>query len=249
MNLPLILALSLAVGLTFPLHLHGKQPDKIQVAIPAHISSTPYLEASDDGRLNGAIVEFARCALRDYPVEFQRAPAKRLQQMLARGTADLMLPIILDKQRSNLEFYRLLPSSKPFLNAYISVITTNKELLKQLSSIEDLNTVRIGAVRGNYLYDILMQTLSNEITSTSYNSQLFKLLLSERLDAAVITAPWPGEQITTFSDQTIHAKTLITTEVSAVFSAQTALQRPKLIDNFNDNIDSCTHHLVLERPE
>ncbi len=76
MNLPLILALIVAIGLTLSLHLHGQQPDKIHVAIPDHISNSPYLEASDDGSLNGAIIEFARCTLKGYQVELTRAPVK-----------------------------------------------------------------------------------------------------------------------------------------------------------------------------
>jgi len=241
----LLIAITAAAGLVMAQCVDSAQRDSIRVAIPEHIAEYPmYLKAHADGSFSGPLLSFTRCALNNYRVEPVLAPVKRLRHKLTTGDVDMLIPTVRYSKFVSDKSLATLQSSKPMHRAYVSAITKDSETLASIQSLEDIKSLRLGLVHGSYLYDSFLQANNPDYITTTRVSQLFKLLLTNRIDMAVITTPWSGDHIQEFQGHALTGTTIFIADTIALFSVDISKHHPEIIESFDDNLAACRHHFA-----
>lgn len=168
--------------------------------------------------------ELYNCVFKEsgFRIEVQTVPAVRLQKMLEYGDIDLGLPFVQQRQRDQYAvFTRQLFSLEYFL-------------FSQEPMSNDISTV--GVIRGS-TSAFLAKDMGLNTEHVGRYPQLFKLLESKRIDAAIIPKQVIGAKDLRRLEK-LHRTPLQTMAISLYISKKAANHR-RLVSDINSAIDRC----------
>jgi len=248
-------ALNLLLILALPCCCQAREP--LRLLIMDHvINYAPYivrLETETAVALNGPIVQGFRgelvdtfsciAELADFELSIDAVPLKRGLHSIRSGVADLLLPSLYLPQLENLLGADLIYSEELHWGYWSLVARADRRQLLQLPLADH---VRVAVVRGSLLNGLLDNVVGHGYEMDVVGvGELFKALLSSRIDVVSVATPWPGEQLERFDGHALVGHTLRPLSYRALLSRQLVETRPQLLPRLNAAIAQCRHHFKV----
>lgn len=243
------LILTLALVLTLHTSLlrasEGPGAASIRVTVTDIVLGFPeYAAQQEDGSLQGGLVNFWNCVFdgAGYQPEYHVLPARRAKHVLQGDETDFFIPKLkLDQiDTPQVDDARL---TLPIHNAHATLLTA----AHHRSWLEGDRWLkrRVGVVGDSGLNKMLVDKGGHIAANVVHFDRLMKMLLSERVDVALVLTPWKGERIHQFQGVPLVGRTLSVMPVHGFLGQTRHQQDPQLLAKLNEHIPRCKPHVLV----
>lgn len=163
-----------------------------QVLTACSVDYPPFVIKEDDGRLTGVIPEVLSIIFKELDITVdatEHGNWGRCQHSVKRGEVDVFMAAIINEERKEYAVYTDMPIvSDP---SVIFVLRGGEFKFEQWEDLKDKRAgVRLGASYGKD-FDLFLEGIKNDVERVSTHDQLYKMLLSERIDF-IVDGLFPG---------------------------------------------------------
>jgi hypothetical protein len=216
----------------------------IDVVVPEFLLHyKPYLYRDEGGVISGNVINILVCAFGDQPLSFRAAPTKRARHDVLANSADMMAPIM----RAAEAFEGLTDTpvySDTIHEAYLTLVSREEDSnLTDFKSIDE--PVRIGFVLGSHARIRVFSSLYrySEPVHAKSIEHLFKLLVTGRIQVAIIADIWGGDGYQIYEGRRLKGRTIDTFQAAGLFSSRFSSENKAVVESFNNRLPGCWRDL------
>ena len=216
----------------------------VDIVVPDYLLVyKPYLYRNEDGAISGNVINILACAFGDKSLSFRALPTKRAMHDVLSSGADMMAPIM--RALGSFEEVTDAPVYSDVIHeAYLTLVVREEDSnLTDFKSIDE--PVRIGFVLGSHARMRVFSSLYQypEPVHAKSIEHLFKLLITGRIQVAIIADIWGGDGYQIYEGRRLKGKTIDTFQAAGLFSHGFATENKALIESFNKRLPGCWQDL------
>jgi len=203
----------------------------------------PYLYRNEQGEISGNVINILACAFGDQPLSPRAVPTKRAKHEILANSTDVMAPII-----RAAEYFKGVKDGPVFSNAihdaYVTLVVRKEDSnLTNYKSVDEI--VRVGFVLGADARVTFFSSLyrHSELVHAKSIEHLFKLLVTGRIQVAIITDIWGGDGYQIYEGERLKGITIETFQAAALFSSRFSTENKAVVESFNKRLPGCWRDL------